>query len=512
MSSGGAHVSSAEGSRRASAPAQEGSAWRVGLVAACVYLVCAAAWLLAASALWEHGFRAGVVVSDAVSWHRNFALVTEENPLRLARPGVFFLAFYRVSPHLNTLLNALLVASSIALTAVATQRAVGGAGGLRAARFVAFSMALMPWLWIVTPGPTKEPFALPAVAASILFVVDQRARTFLLALVFLAVLCIARVEQAIMLLGIMGIAIAMQRTAKPRLLLLGTACGALAVGVVLFWAGEAWLGYRTFFNLSPQLWPLKSTQVEGPEARIGELGRWLSEKGWYDPFWNIFALGYRLAANLLGTVLRMGVVTTSGVPSILGIGQALAGFIVFAGFVATALRLRRGDDRLATLLGLHLGVIWIGASMVAFVQPRYILVELPVALVALATTAPALRRAVLGWTLAGALAIRGALALAGMGIPSDRPLEDDRPPFLLLSAPAPGGPAARLTDVDLAHGEPTRSGRRRPRCKISGNSRELRRRKPPLRATAAGEAGRWSVQEAAPPGAATSPDAAELAP
>lgn len=427
MSIAAVHDSSPDRSEVASS-----RAWRSGVLAAATYLCLTAAWFLVASMLWENGHRAGVVVSDAVSWHRNFAAVTEENPLRMARPGHFFLAFYQWSPHVNSVLNALLVAASIVVTAIAVDAAVGGERGPRAARIAAFAMALNPWLWVVTLGPTKEPFALPAVAASALFILRPRTWTFGVATAALMILAIARVEQSIMLFGIMIVALLMRHTSQPRLVLLGVVCASLAVGVVLFWAGEAWLGYRTFFNLSPQLWPLKDTQVDGPEGRIGELGRWLSEKGWHDPFWNIFALGYRLAANLFGTVLRMGVRTVDGLPSVLGIGQAVTGYIVFVGFLATAWRLRRRDDRQAELLALHLAIIWIGASMVAFVQPRYILVELPIALIVLATTTAPERRAILLWTLGGAIAIRIGLNLGGMGIPGDRPLTDDRPPFLML--------------------------------------------------------------------------------
>ncbi|MFO0874311.1 MAG: hypothetical protein U0575_10105 [Phycisphaerales bacterium] len=425
---------------------------RAGLLAAALYLVAAPLYWLAASAMWSRGLQAGVVVSDAISWHRNFALVTPERPMVMARPGFIFFALYRLSPHANSVANLLMLASAIVLTATAVHAAVlarrrddgsidaapspaipqrGAADAARrAALLCGMLLALTPWTWVLTLGPTKEPFALLAAAGTTLFCVRPRIGTAVLAIATLAVLALVRVEQTIMFLAVMVMTPLLRRVAQPRLLLAIVACVGIAVGVHLFAVGEGLLGDR-FFSLSPQLWPVKDTLVDGPEATVGEIGRRLSELGWYDPAWNAVALGYRLIANLAGALLRMGVVTVDGLPSVLGIGQALAGFVTVAGFVAVAVRLRRPTDRENLALAAQMLVIWIGASMVAFVQPRYVFVEVPAALAALSAAPSLARRRVLVSCLAVALACRAIFALAGRGIPVDQHRPGPHPPFLL---------------------------------------------------------------------------------
>lgn len=428
---------------------------RAGLIAAAAYVPAALMYWLVASWLWIGGHTAGIVVSDAVSWHRNFALVTAERPMVMARPGVVFFEFYKISPHINSLLNLVMMAASIVLTSTAVYAAVlaarrldGGDAAMssaptarrpdvlvaarRSALVCGLLLGVTPWAWVITIGPTKEPFALLGAAATTLFCIRPQMTTAAVSIGALSLLALARVEQTVMFLAVMALAPVLRRVRQPRLLLVALGCAAVAFAVHLFAVGEALLGYQ-FFNLSPQLWPLKDTLVEGNEAAVGELGRRLGELGWYDPAWNAVAVIYRLAANIAGALLRMGVTTVDGMPSMLGVGQAIVGFVTVAGFVAAAARLRRADDRVNMSLVAQMMVIWIGASMVAFVQPRYVFVELPAALAVLAAASTMVRSRVLAACLAIALAGRIALWTAGLGVPPDQPLTGPPPPFLWAS-------------------------------------------------------------------------------
>jgi len=400
---------------------------RAALGAALLYLALASLYGIVASQLWTDDFSAGLVVADAVAWHRNFAAATPETPLLLSRPGYLFLWLYQVSPHANSALNAILLAIT---TAIVTLTA-GRVANARAAIVTGAAMALNPWLWVLTFGPTKEPFALISAAATALFAVAPTRRHATLAVLTILVTAPVRLEQSIMFAAILVASLLIRGVKRPVLVLTGIAAFSLAVGVVLFAVGERLMGLA-FYDLSPQLWPLQSTQVVGREGAIGEIGRALGERGWSDPAWNALAIWYRLAANLLGCIWRMGVVTVDGGPSVIGIGQAVSGIIVIAGLLVTFVRLRRRDDLEARGLAVHFLIIWLGTALVAFVQPRYLLVELPVAIAALATATPALRRRILLVTIGLALLGRLAFFLAGFGIPADRHIGGPRPPFLEL--------------------------------------------------------------------------------
>lgn len=405
---------------------------RAALAAALLYLVLAAMYGVVASQLWTDDFSAGLVVADAVAWHRNFAAASPETPLLLSRPGNFFLWLYELSPHANTALNAALLACT---TAIVTLTA-GRVGNARAALVTGSVMALNPWLWVLTFGPTKEPFALISAAATALFAVAPTKRHATLAILTILVTAPVRLEQSIMFAAILVATLLIRRVSRPVLVLTGIAAFSLAVGVVLFAVGERLMGLA-FYDLSPQLWPLQSTQVAGREGAVGEIGRALGERGWHDPAWNAVAIWYRLAANVFGCIWRMGVVTVDGGPSVLGIGQAMSGLIVIAGLLVTLTRLRQRDDLEARGLAVHFLIIWLGTALVAFVQPRYLLVELPVAMAALTTATPVLRRRVILFTIALALLGRLAFFFAGFGIPADRHIGGPRPPFLELPLAEP---------------------------------------------------------------------------
>jgi hypothetical protein len=410
-----------------------GSGWYLspGIFWGFVYLFLAAAWWLTVSIAWRDRDVLSGVVPDAIGWYAVFAdsgadVRSLDQPA--GRSGRFFRRLYETHPYACNGLNAAILVVGVWATVLAAERL----GGRLAGHVAGAAMAFNPFLWIITIGPTKEPYSIGAAALVALAMTVPSKANRLIALVAIFVLMQIRLEQALVFAVCLPMAELVRRSSSPRMLLMAVSFFAAATAIQVFNVGQNILNIP-LGNVSPQLNRPPAVLDSGATA-VGSWGLELGRLGFDSPQLNVLAFAYRLLVNPMGCLVRMGVWTASGSLSMLGIGFAITGFLVVLGMVVAAMRLAQTGNRQIVMLALPIGLLWIASSAVPFVQPRYMFAILPLAVITLAGVD---RRVLLRWMFWGLFASvlgRSMLSLMGHGIPPWQSVEGVRPGFLLFGS------------------------------------------------------------------------------
>lgn len=420
-----------------------------------VYLVCAVSWWLLTSWRWPDPIAVLSVVPDAISLD---AVLSEPHSdlLTLSVPSQratwTFASLYSIHPYLVNLLNLVLLCGTVWVTCHASEIV----GGKLMAHLAGAIMALNPLLWILCLGPTKEPAALMATATTALIVVLPSGLSLCLGLLCITILIPLRLEQAFTLVCSLVLIALARRSSYPRHWLIA-ATSIASVGSIFLYSMLRLITTRPLDHFSAQLQdPLANRTLEAATS-IGDWGVKLGSLGWDSPMWNVVAFAYRIAANLLGCLFRMGVFRDDGGIAILGIGFAMAGFLTATGMLTILIRAVRRNSPHSVLLAIPIMLLWIAASSVPFVQPRYLLPALPIAVIGIAALNHRDGLRVILAMLAMLLVGRLLFWTAGHGIPPWRVTEPARPSFLYrfrdkVMEQSPD-PIARSSSLTLEQGE-----------------------------------------------------------